>query len=188
MLFRSLRSRRPHAILKVRNELIWAIRNYFYKNKFVLIDTPLLTGAVGETTSTLFETQYLNEGKAYLAQTGQLYLEAAIAAFGKVYCFGPTFRAEKSKTRRHLTEFWMVEAEEAFYDNDDNMDLQEDFLVFIVNWILEKCQEELKDQAFELGRVTLRASSSQSIVQAPSSLKNLVTVLLPVPKIGRAHV
>jgi asparaginyl-tRNA synthetase len=140
-----LRSRRPHAILKVRNELIWAIRNYFYKNKFVLIDTPLLTGAVGETTSTLFETQYLNEGKAYLAQTGQLYLEAAIAAFGKVYCFGPTFRAEKSKTRRHLTEFWMVEAEEAFYDNDDNMDLQEDFLLFIVNWILEKCQEELKE-------------------------------------------
>ncbi|MFH1335709.1 MAG: amino acid--tRNA ligase-related protein, partial [Candidatus Zixiibacteriota bacterium] len=131
-----LRSKRPHAILKVRNELIWAIRDYFYKNKFVLIDTPILTGAVGETASTLFETQYLNEGKAYLAQTGQLYLEAAIASFGKVYCFGPTFRAEKSKTRRHLTEFWMIEAEEAFYDNDDNMDLQEDFTVHIVNWVL----------------------------------------------------
>lgn len=140
-----LRSKRPHAILKVRNELIWAIRDYFYKNKFILIDTPILTGAVGETTTTLFETQYYNEGKAYLAQTGQLYLEAAIASFGKVYCFGPTFRAEKSKTRRHLTEFWMIEAEEAFYNNDDNMDLQEDFTVHIVNWVLEKCQEEFKE-------------------------------------------
>jgi asparaginyl-tRNA synthetase len=139
-----LRSRRPHAILKVRNELIWAIRRYFYENNFVLIDSPLLTGSVGETATTLFETQYLDEGKAYLAQTGQLYLEAAIASFGKVYCFGPSFRAEKSKTRRHLTEFWQVEAEEAFYDNDDNMDLQEDFVVFIVNWVLEKCQEEFK--------------------------------------------
>ena len=140
-----LRSKRPRAILKVRNELIWAIREYFYRNNFVLIDTPILTGAVGETTSTLFETQYLGEGKAYLAQTGQLYLEAAIAAFGKVFCFGPTFRAEKSKTRRHLTEFWMIEAEEAFYNNEENMDLQEDLVVYFVNWILEKCQEELKE-------------------------------------------
>jgi asparaginyl-tRNA synthetase len=140
-----LRSKRPHAILKVRNEIIWAIRSYFYNNHFVLIDSPILTGSVGETASTLFETQYLDEGKAYLAQTGQLYLEAAIASFGKVYCFGPTFRAEKSKTRRHLTEFWMIEAEEAFYDNDDNMDLQEDFTVHIVNWVLEKCQNEFKE-------------------------------------------
>ncbi len=140
-----LRSKRPHAVLKVRNELIWAIRSYFYQNNFVLIDTPLLTGAVGETTTTLFETEYYHEGKAYLAQTGQLYLEAAIAAFGKVFCFGPSFRAEKSKTRRHLTEFWQVEAEEAFYDNDDNMDLQEDFLIYIVNWVLEKCQKEFKE-------------------------------------------
>ncbi|MFH1336641.1 MAG: asparagine--tRNA ligase, partial [Candidatus Zixiibacteriota bacterium] len=140
-----LRSKRPHAILKVRNEIIWAIRSYFYNNHFVLIDSPILTGSVGETATTLFETQYLDEGKAYLAQTGQLYLEAAIASFGKVYCFGPTFRAEKSKTRRHLTEFWMIEAEEAFYDNDDNMDLQEDFTVHIVNWVLEKCQSEFKE-------------------------------------------
>jgi asparaginyl-tRNA synthetase len=140
-----LRSRRPHAILKVRDQLIWAIRKYFYDHKFVLIDTPILTGAVGETTSTLFETEYYHEGKAYLAQTGQLYLEAAIASFGKVFCFGPTFRAEKSKTRRHLTEFWMIEAEEAFYDNDENMNLQEDMVVFFVNWILEKCQGELKE-------------------------------------------
>jgi asparaginyl-tRNA synthetase len=140
-----LRSKRPRAILKVRNELIWAIRKFFYDNNFVLIDTPILTGSVGETTSTLFETQYLGEGKAYLAQTGQLYLEAAIAAFGKVFCFGPTFRAEKSKTRRHLTEFWMIEAEEAFYDNDQNMDLQEDLVVYFVNWILKNCQKELKE-------------------------------------------
>ena len=140
-----LRSKRPRAILKVRNELIWAIRDYFYRNNFVLIDTPILTGSVGETTSTLFETQYLGEGKAYLAQTGQLYLEAAIAAFGKVFCFGPTFRAEKSKTRRHLTEFWMIEAEEAFYNNEENMDLQEDMVVYFVSWILEKCQAELKE-------------------------------------------
>ncbi len=138
-----LRSKRPHTILRVRNELIWAIRKYFYENNFVLIDTPILTGSVGETTTTLFETQYLNEGKAYLAQTGQLYLEAAIASFGKVFCFGPTFRAEKSKTRRHLTEFWMVEAEEAFYDNDDNMDLQEDLVIYFVSWILQKCRKEL---------------------------------------------
>jgi len=140
-----LRSKRPHAVLKVRNELIWAIREYFYKNRFVLIDTPILTGAVGETTTTLFETKYYDEGKAYLAQTGQLYLESAIASFGKVYCFGPTFRAEKCKTRRHLNEFWMIEAEEAFYDNDNNMDLQEDFTVHIVNWVLDKCQDEFKE-------------------------------------------
>jgi len=140
-----LRSKRPRAILKIRNELIWAIRDYFYRNNFVLIDTPLLTGAVGETTTTLFETKYYDQGKAYLAQTGQLYLEAAIAAFGKVFCFGPTFRAEKSKTRRHLTEFWMIEAEEAFYNNEENMDLQEDMVVYFVSWILEKCQAELKE-------------------------------------------
>ncbi len=140
-----LRSTRPHAILRIRNELIWAIRKFFYDNKFVLIDAPILTGAIGETATTLFETEYYHEGKAYLAQTGQLYLEAAVAAFGKVFCFGPSFRAEKSKTRRHLTEFWQVEAEEAFYDNDDNMDLQEDLLVYTVNWVLEKCEKELKE-------------------------------------------
>ncbi len=140
-----LRSKKPRAILKIRDELIWAIRNYFHRNNFVLIDTPLLTGAVGETTTTLFETEYLNEGKAYLAQTGQLYLEAAIAAFGKVFCFGPTFRAEKSKTRRHLTEFWMVEAEEAFYDNEDNMDLEEDLVTYFVGHILKECRSELEE-------------------------------------------
>jgi asparaginyl-tRNA synthetase len=138
-----LRSSRQYAILKIRNEIIMAIRDYFYKNGFVLIDTPILTGSIGETASTLFETEYFDLGKAYLAQTGQLYLEAACASFGKVYCFGPTFRAEKSKTRRHLTEFWMVEAEEAFYDNYDNMDLEEDFVCHIVEWVLNHSKEEL---------------------------------------------
>jgi asparaginyl-tRNA synthetase len=139
-----LRSKRQHAILRVRNEIIFAIRKFFYDKNFVLIDTPILTGSIGETATTLFETQYFDEGKAYLAQTGQLYLEAACTAFNKVYCFGPTFRAEKSKTRRHLTEFWMIEAEEAFYDNNQNMDLQEEMVLYILQWVLEHSKEELQ--------------------------------------------
>lgn len=139
-----LRSSRQHAILKIRNEIIFAIRKFFYDKKFTLIDTPILTGAIGETAGTLFETQYFDLGKAYLAQTGQLYVEAACMSLGNVYCFGPTFRAEKSKTRRHLTEFWMVEAEEAFYDNDMNMDLQEELIEYIVQWTLENCQKEFE--------------------------------------------
>ena len=137
-----LRSTRQYAILKIRNEIIFAIRKYFYDKKFTLIDTPILTGAIGESAGTLFETEYFDLGKAYLAQTGQLYVEAACMSLGNVYCFGPTFRAEKSKTRRHLTEFWMVEAEEAYYDNEMNMDLQEELVEYIVNWTLEKCQKE----------------------------------------------
>ena len=126
-----LRSRRQGAIMKVRHEVIQAIRDFFYERDFCLVDTPLLTAAIGEEAGTLFETDYFDLGKAYLAQTGQLYLEAAAAALGKVYCFGPTFRAEKSKTRRHLTEFWMVEPEVAWYDSDANMGLQEDFVSYI---------------------------------------------------------
>lgn len=139
-----LRSSRQQAIMRVRNELIYAIRTFFYENNFILIDTPILTGAIGETATTLFETQYYDLGKAYLAQTGQLYNEAACMAFGRMYCFGPTFRAEKSKTRRHLTEFWMVEAEMAFYDNGKNLSLQEEFVEYIVAWILEKSKKELE--------------------------------------------
>src|SRR5574341_23718 len=139
-----LRSSRQHAILRIRNEIIFAIRKFFYDKKFTLIDTPILTGAIGESAGTLFETQYFDLGKAYLAQTGQLYVEAACMSLGNVYCFGPTFRAEKSKTRRHLTEFWMIEAEEAFYDNNDNMTLQEEMIEYIVSWVLEKCQKELE--------------------------------------------
>src|SRR5436305_1514916 len=106
-----LRSRRQVAIARVRHEVVQAIRDFFYERHFVLVDTPILTGAIGEAAGHLFATEYFDLGTAYLAQTGQLYVEAAAAALGKVYCFGPTFRAEKSKTRRHLTEFWMVEPE-----------------------------------------------------------------------------
>lgn len=139
-----LRSSRQQAIMRVRNEIIYAIRTFFYEKRFILIDTPILTGSIGETATTLFETQYFDLGKAYLAQTGQLYNEAAAMAFGRMYCFGPTFRAEKSKTRRHLTEFWMVEAEMAFYDNDDNMKLQEEFVEYVVQSVLDKSRRELE--------------------------------------------
>ena len=138
-----LRSRRQTAIMRVRHEVVQAIRDFFYERDFVLVDTPLLTGSVGESAGTLFETEYFDLGKAYLAQTGQLYVEAAAAALGRVYCFGPTFRAEKSKTRRHLTEFWMVEPEVAWYDSDDNMRLQEDFVSYVVARCLERCKDEL---------------------------------------------
>jgi asparaginyl-tRNA synthetase len=140
-----LRSRRQVAIMRIRHEVIQAIRDFFYQRDYVLVDTPLLTGAIGETAGTLFEMEYFDLGKAYLAQTGQLYLEAAAAALGRVYCFGPTFRAEKSKTRRHLAEFWMVEPEVAWYDSNDNMRLQEEFVSYIVGRCLERRKEELKE-------------------------------------------
>jgi asparaginyl-tRNA synthetase len=150
-----LRSRRQVAIMKVRHEIIQAIRDFFHGRGFTLVDTPILTGSIGESGGTLFETEYFDLGKAYLAQTGQLYVEAACAALGKVYCFGPTFRAEKSKTRRHLTEFWMVEPEVAFTTSDDNMRLQEEFIAAIVARVLETRAEELK----ELERDTSRLES-----------------------------
>jgi asparaginyl-tRNA synthetase len=140
-----LRSRRQVAIMRVRHEVVQAIRDFFYERGFVLVDTPLLTGAIGESAGNLFETEYFDLGKAYLAQTGQLYLEAAAAALGKVYCFGPTFRAEKSKTRRHLAEFWMVEPEVAWNDSDANMRLQEDFVSYVVGRCLERRAEELQE-------------------------------------------
>jgi asparaginyl-tRNA synthetase len=133
------------AIARVRNEVIQAIRDFFYERGFVLVDTPILTGSIGEHAGTLFSTDYFDLGKAYLAQTGQLYVEAAAAALGKVYCFGPTFRAEKSKTRRHLTEFWMVEPEVAWNDSDANMRLQEDFVSYIVRRCLERRGPELAE-------------------------------------------
>jgi asparaginyl-tRNA synthetase len=140
-----LRSRRQAAVARVRHEVVQAIRDFFYQRDFVLVDTPILTGAIGEEAGNLFATEYFDLGKAYLAQTGQLYVEAAAAALGKVYCFGPTFRAEKSKTRRHLTEFWMVEPEVAFNDSDANMRLQEEFVSYVVSRALERRQEELKE-------------------------------------------
>jgi len=140
-----LRSRRQVAIMRVRHEVVQAIRDFYYARDFTLVDTPLLTGSIGESAGTLFETEYFDLGKAYLAQTGQLYLEAAAAALGRVYCFGPTFRAEKSKTRRHLSEFWMVEPEVAWNDSDANMRLQEEFVAYIVERCLERRQEDLKE-------------------------------------------
>ncbi len=140
-----LRSRRQVAIARVRHEVVQAIRDYFYQEGFTLVDTPILTGAIGEEAGNLFSTDYFDLGKAYLAQTGQLYVEAAAAALGKVYCFGPTFRAEKSKTRRHLTEFWMVEPEVAFNDSNANMELQESFVSYIVARALDRRKEELKE-------------------------------------------
>ena len=139
-----LRSSRQHAIMRVRHRLIKAIRDFYDERGFVLIDSPILTPAACEGTTTLFETEYFDLGKAYLTQSGQLYAEAAAMAFGKVYCFGPTFRAEKSKTRRHLTEFWMVEPEVAFADLNDNMELVEEFLEYIVHTVLKDREQELK--------------------------------------------
>src|SRR5687767_1067131 len=138
-----LRSPRQRAIFVVRNEIEQAIHDFFYQRGFLRCDTPILTAAIGERSG-LFETQYFEEGTAYLAQTGQLYGEAAAAAFGLIYTFGPTFRAEKSKTRRHLTEFWMIEPEMAWYDSDDNMKLQEQFVSYLVERALERCKEPLK--------------------------------------------
>ncbi|HLW77952.1 MAG TPA: asparagine--tRNA ligase, partial [Bryobacteraceae bacterium] len=139
-----LRSRRQHAALKVRHEVIKAIRDYFDSNGFVLVDTPIFTPAACEGTSTLFEVDYFEDEKVYLTQSGQLYNEATCAAFGKTYCFGPTFRAEKSKTRRHLTEFWMVEPEMAYANLEDVKLLGEGLICFIVGRVLENRQEDLK--------------------------------------------
>ena len=139
-----LRSKRQRAIARVRNEVEQAIHDFFYERGFLRIDTPILTAAIGERSG-LFETEYFDEGTAFLAQTGQLYGEAAAAAFGKIYTFGPTFRAEKSKTRRHLTEFWMIEPEVAWNDSNDNMRLQEEFVSHIVRRALERCADDLKE-------------------------------------------
>jgi len=140
-----LRSRRQAAVARVRHEVVQAIRDFFYDRDFILVDTPIMTGAIGEEAGNLFATEYFDLGQAYLAQTGQLYVEAAAAAHGKVYCFGPTFQAEKSKTRRHLTEFWMVEPEVAFNDSDANMRLQEEFVSSVVRRVVERRSEELKE-------------------------------------------
>jgi asparaginyl-tRNA synthetase len=131
--------------------VVQAIHDFFYGRGFVHVDTPILTGSIGEEAGELFATDYFDLGKAYLAQTGQLYVEAAAAAHGAVYCFGPTFRAEKSKTRRHLTEFWMVEPEVAFNDSDANMRLQEDFVSYLVGRALERCSAELAELERDIG-------------------------------------
>ncbi len=138
-----LRSRRQHAVIRVRHAIIKACRDYLDTNGFTLVDTPIFTPNACEGTTTLFETQYFDD-KAYLTQSGQLYNEATAMAFGKVYCFGPTFRAEKSKTRRHLMEFWMIEPEMAWATLDDVMELAENFISYIVAYVLDTRHEELK--------------------------------------------
>jgi asparaginyl-tRNA synthetase len=153
-----LRSSRPHATLRIRSRFIKSARDFFDNDGFTLVDSPIFTPAACEGTTTLFETEYFGE-KAYLSQSGQLYGEAAAFAFGKVYCFGPTFRAEKSKTRRHLTEFWMIEPEVAFNDLEDNMKLAERFLEYTVQTVLKECADELQ----VLGRDTTKLQN----VKAP---------------------
>ena len=139
-----IRSKKQHAVLKIRHTVIKATRDYFDNNGFTLADTPIFTPAACEGTTTLFEVDYFGDDKAYLTQSGQLYNEATAAAFGKSYAFGPTFRAEKSKTRRHLTEFWMVEPEMAFADYEDVMELAEGLIVFIRDRVLAERGEELR--------------------------------------------
>ena len=138
-----LRSSKQHAILRVRHEIIYAIRQFFYDRGFINLDAPIFTPNACEGTSDLFETDYFND-KAYLSQSGQLYMEPGCMAFGKVFCFGPTFRSEKSKTRRHLTEFWMIEPEIAYLDLEGLMELEEDFITYVVGRVLEKRMPELQ--------------------------------------------
>jgi asparaginyl-tRNA synthetase len=147
-----LRSPRQRAIATIRSELEQGIHDFFYSRDFLRVDTPILTAAIGERSG-LFSTEYFDEGSAYLAQTGQLYGEAAAAAWGKIYTFGPTFRAEKSKTRRHLTEFWMIEPEVAWNDSNDNMQLQEDFVSYLVQRALEKRSAELTELERDLTKL-----------------------------------
>src|SRR3954451_14805959 len=154
-----LRSRRQNAIIRVRHEIIKAIRDYFDSNGVVLVDCPIFTPSACEGTSTLFEVDYFEDEKVYLTQSGQLYNEANAMAFGKVYCFGPTFRAEKSKTRRHLTEFWMVEPEMAYADLEDVKRVAESLIAYIVGRVLDSRQEELK--------VLERDTSKLANVKAP---------------------
>ena len=154
-----IRSQRQHAVLRIRHTVVKAVRDFLDDSGFTLVDTPIFTPAACEGTTTLFGVPYFDEGMAYLTQSGQLYNEATAAAHGKVYCFGPTFRAEKSKTRRHLTEFWMVEPEMAFAHLQDAMKVAQDMIVYIVAKVLETRGEELK--ALE------RDTSKLANVQAP---------------------
>ena len=148
-----LRSKRQHAAIRVRHEVIRAVRDYFDTHGFTLVDTPIFTPAACEGTTTLFEVNYFDEEKAYLTQSGQLYNEADAMAFGKVYCFGPTFRAEKSKTRRHLTEFWMVEPEMAYATLEDVKRVGEELVVFVVGRVLENRRAELAELERDTGKL-----------------------------------
>ena len=168
-----LRSKRQNAIMRIRHQIIKAIRDYFDKNDFILIDSPIFTGNVVEGTTTLFELDYF-EKQAYLTQSGQLYQEAGAMAFGKTYCFGPCFRAEKSKTRRHLTEFWMVEPEIAYCDLEQNMDWMEGLIVYIIDEILKRSISELNDLDRDISNLETMASPFPRITydEAAEILKN----------------
>ena len=147
-----LRSKRQNAIMRVRHQIVKAIRDFFDDYVFILIDSPIFTGNAVEGTTTLFKVDYF-ERTAFLTQSGQLYQEAGATAFGKSYCFGPTFRAEKSKTRRHLTEFWMVEPEMAFVELDENMAWAENLVGYIIQRALQKCQMELNTLERDIGKL-----------------------------------
>lgn len=147
-----IRTPRQAAILRIRSEIEQALRQFFYERDFVLADAPIITPSACEGTTNLFELDYHGE-KGYLSQSGQLYNEATALALGRIYCFGPTFRAEKSKTRRHLLEFWMIEAEMAYFDIDDNMKLQEEMVYFVIQRVLQKCATELKTLGRDLAKL-----------------------------------
>lgn len=152
-----LRSRKQHAVMKIRDEIIRATYEFFHMNGFIKIDPPILTGSSPEGTSELFHTKYFDED-AYLSQSGQLYMEAAAMALGKVFSFGPTFRAEKSKTRRHLIEFWMIEPEMAFVEHAQSLEVQEQFVAHVVQSVLQNCKLELE----RLGRDTTKLEKIQA--------------------------
>ncbi len=158
-----LRSKKQHGIMRIRNEIIRATYEFFNKEGFVKIDPPILTGSSAEGTTTLFHTKYFDED-AYLSQSGQLYMEAAAMAFGRVFSFGPTFRAEKSKTRRHLIEFWMIEPEMAFVGHEESLEIQEQYVAFLAKCVLENCRIELET----LGR----------------NIENLEKIKAPFPRIS----
>ena len=168
-----LRSKRQNAIMRIRHQIIKAIRDYFDNNDFILIDSPIFTGNSVEGTTTLFELEYF-EKKAYLTQSGQLYQESGAMAFGKTYCFGPVFRAEKSKTRRHLTEFWMVEPEIAYCDLDQNMVWMEGLVVYIIDEVLKKCTSDLSDLDRDISKLEDMKSPFPRITydEAAEILKN----------------
>lgn len=183
-----LRSKRQHTILRIRHTIISAVRRFFDDGGFTLVDAPIFTPNACEGTSTLFETKY-HEQPAYLTQSGQLYMEAAAAAFGKAYCFGPTFRAEKSKTRRHLAEFWMVEPEVAFLDLDGDMDLAEALLVHLVQAVLTKHEQDLVSIGRELAPLqTVRAPFARiSYDEACAMLQKLGLPVDPEDDFGAEH-
>jgi len=170
-----IRSSRQEAIIRVRDEIIWSMREFFRKNGFLMTDTPILTPTACEGTTTLFETEYFDE-KAYLAQSGQLYLEALAMSHGRVYDFGPTFRAEKSKTRRHMMEFWMLDAEAAFMQHDQNLKLQEELVYYVISKVLQNRSDDLE--------IIGRDIDALSIITKPFPRMKYVEAVAELQKLG----